>query len=229
MDSSFARASCGSILQPDFAAHFGLDAPTHDSARATTKATIDAVLGVYKSKPSIYENTTQMKDAGPEPSHEPATRGPSLTSRILRRLNRFAVVFCIGVGTTLAWQSYGDAARAMIATSSPQLGWLAPQTAQTTENTPGAAAAVSSETQELALSIGFVRQSLDQLALQIAAAQQLMDEKIAKVQTDQADVLQKLSAIAARPPAPPARKPAPVNPPSSASPQSLNPQNPPRP
>src|SRR5262249_8794700 len=37
--------------------------------------------------------------------------------------------FCIGVTATLAWQPYGDAARMMIASSSPQLGWLAPQPA----------------------------------------------------------------------------------------------------
>ena len=42
---------------------------------------------------------------------------PSLGKRVSRRLVRFLIVFSIGVGATLAWQSYGDAARAMIATS----------------------------------------------------------------------------------------------------------------
>jgi hypothetical protein len=37
------------------------------------------------------------------------------------QFNRF-----IGVGTTLGWQSYGHAAREIIANSSPKLGWLAP-------------------------------------------------------------------------------------------------------
>jgi hypothetical protein len=35
----------------------------------------------------------------------------------------------MGVTATLAWQSYGDAIREMIASSYPQIGWLAPQTA----------------------------------------------------------------------------------------------------
>jgi hypothetical protein len=44
-------------------------------------------------------------------------------------LARFLIAFCSGVAATLAWQSYGDAARRMIASSSPQVGWSAPQAA----------------------------------------------------------------------------------------------------
>ena len=42
---------------------------------------------------------------------------------------RFLIAFCVGVTATLAWQSYGDTAREMIASSYPQLDWLAPQAA----------------------------------------------------------------------------------------------------
>jgi len=42
---------------------------------------------------------------------------------------RFLIAFCSGVAATLAWQSYGDAARTMIASSSPQLDLSAPQAA----------------------------------------------------------------------------------------------------
>ena len=42
---------------------------------------------------------------------------------------RFLVGVCVGVAATLAWQSYGDVARAMVAGTLPQLGWLAPQAA----------------------------------------------------------------------------------------------------
>src|SRR6516164_4724379 len=68
-------------------------------------------------------------------------------------LARVLIVFCLGVATTLAWQSYGDAARAMIANSSPQLAWLAPQTAPVepaTAHVPAPAAAMP-ELQQLAL------------------------------------------------------------------------------
>jgi len=46
------------------------------------------------------------------------------------------MTFCIGVAATLAWQSYGDAARQMIANSHPQFGWLIPQRALTVQKAP---------------------------------------------------------------------------------------------
>jgi hypothetical protein len=57
---------------------------------------------------------------------EPLKERQSLGRRSSRRLIQFLVIFCIGVAATLAWQAYGDTARAMVASSSPQLGWLAP-------------------------------------------------------------------------------------------------------
>jgi hypothetical protein len=52
---------------------------------------------------------------------------PSRRRRVMLAAARFAATFLIGVAATLAWQPYGDAAREMIANSSQQLGWLAPQ------------------------------------------------------------------------------------------------------
>src|SRR5229473_7611947 len=65
---------------------------------------------------------------------------PSLRKRASRTLSRFLITFCIGVAATLAWQSYGDAAREMIANSHPQFGWLAPQGEPVTQNAPVAVA-----------------------------------------------------------------------------------------
>ena len=55
----------------------------------------------------------------------------------------------MGVAATLAWQSYGDATREMIASSYPQFGWLVPQTvgAETTSEIP--APVTTSDSQEL--------------------------------------------------------------------------------
>ena len=58
---------------------------------------------------------------------------PSLQRRSPPALTRFLITFCIGVAATLA---YGDAAREIIASSYPQLGWLAPQPAPTAQNAP---------------------------------------------------------------------------------------------
>src|SRR6516165_2949117 len=66
------------------------------------------------------------------------SKRPSLAGRSSRAVVRFLIAFCIGVAATLAWQSYGDAAREMIASSSPQLVWLAPQTAPAAPPAPAA-------------------------------------------------------------------------------------------
>jgi hypothetical protein len=55
----------------------------------------------------------------------PPSRGKQASSARARLL----IAFCGGVAVTLAWQSYGGAPRRVIANSSPQLGWSAPQTA----------------------------------------------------------------------------------------------------
>ena len=58
-----------------------------------------------------------------------ASTPSSLGKQTSFALARFLITFCSGVAATLAWQSYGDAARKMIASSSLQLGWSAPQAA----------------------------------------------------------------------------------------------------
>ena len=142
---------------------------------------------------------------------------PSLARRVLRRLARFLIVFCVGVGTILAWQSYGDAARAMIANSSPQLGWLAPQTAPVVPIAPAPAGAASSDVQQLAFGLAAVRQSVDLLTAQLAAGEGQVGADIAKLQADQQEILHKLSAGPPRPTAVPAHKPIQVAPPASPS------------
>src|SRR5690348_4426050 len=61
--------------------------------------------------------------------HSPGRKGDyaaSVRSRLGRRLfrsvTRFSVAVVIGVGATLAWQSYGDVAREMAVTRAPTLG-----------------------------------------------------------------------------------------------------------
>jgi hypothetical protein len=48
----------------------------------------------------------------------------SLTRRrASRAFVRYLVAICIGVAGTLAWQSYGEATKQIIATRAPELGW----------------------------------------------------------------------------------------------------------
>jgi hypothetical protein len=44
--------------------------------------------------------------------------------RMLRTLTRFSIAVLIGVGVTLGWQSYGDAAKEMVIARAPTLAWL---------------------------------------------------------------------------------------------------------
>ena len=137
------------------------------------------------------------------------SKRPPLRKRASRGLARFLITFCIGIAATLAWQSYGDAAREMIASSSPQLSWLAPQAApaQTPPNMVASAAPSPDQEQLKAMLLGLaaMRQRVDQLA---AGLEQTTHE-IAKLRAAQQEVLDKISEPPPRPAAAPTHKPVP--------------------
>jgi len=158
-------------------------------------------------------------------------RRPSLGRRASRGFTRFVIACAIGVGGTLAWQSYGDEARQKITDAFPQYAWLvppapsqAPPVAQSAPETVASAAAPSDLLQIKAISLGLanVQQTVDRLA----AGQQQMAGDIARLQAAEQDILQKVSAPPPRPApppapaAPPARRPVPLTtmPPSQATP-----------
>lgn len=60
----------------------------------------------------------------------PIFERPPRTRRASQALIRYVVAICIGIAATLAWQSYGEATKQIIATRAPQLGW-SPETQQT--------------------------------------------------------------------------------------------------
>jgi hypothetical protein len=84
--------------------------------------------------------------ARPHQNDQPASARPSIGRRIFRAIVRFFIAVLIGVGATLAWQSYGDEAREAIRTRAPSLVWLLP---------------VSTPKSDLAA----IRSSLEQLAV----------------------------------------------------------------
>jgi hypothetical protein len=122
--------------------------------------------GSLPVKPPIETPAVRLADLKNE--RFPSGR-PLLGKRALLALARFLITFCIGVGAALAWQSYGDEARGMIANSYPQLGWLALRPAPTAQNAPdaialAAPAAPSPDQQLNAMSLDAVRQSVDRIA-----------------------------------------------------------------
>jgi hypothetical protein len=137
---------------------------------------------------------------------------PSFGKRASRALVRFLITFCIGVATVLAWQSYGNAAREMIASSFPWLGWLAPQAEPIAQSAPAAPSPDQEQLKAMLFGLAGVRQRVDQIAAQIAAGQEQMTRDITtKLQAAEQDILDKITAppLPSSPTAAPARKPVP--------------------
>jgi len=113
----------------------------------------------------------------------------SSVKRALTALVRFLITFCIGVAATLAWQSYGDAARKMVANSYPQLGWLAPQTEPVAQNAPNVIALAASATPSpdqlqlnaMSLDLDTVRQSIDRIANNMATSQEQITRSVDRI------------------------------------------------
>src|SRR5215469_1701973 len=150
-------------------------------------------VSTWRTEP-LMDETSHWADS--KNDNFPSIR-PSRRKRARRVLARFLITLCIGVAGTLAWQSYGDTAREMIAKSSPQLSWLAPQAAaaqtppavQTSPNMVASAAPSPDQQQLKAMSLGIaaMRQSVDQL-------QNRMTNEITKLRAAQQEVLDKISA-----------------------------------
>ena len=125
---------------------------------------------------------------------------------------RFLITFCVGVFATLAWQSYGDAARERIANSYPQLGWLAlaPEAAvaQTAPATivPPITSPDQQEFKAMSSDLAALRQRVDQIA---AGQDRIARDITVKLQAAEQDILDKLSAPPPQQAAAPARKSVP--------------------
>jgi len=111
----------------------------------------------------------------------------------------FLIAVGIGIGGVLAWQAYGDAARQMIATAYPErLGWIAPpapttapapQIARDAESAPAPLASAAPPAPSLgeehlkamAADLAAMRQSVEQLAGQVAPGRRQASDEIAKL------------------------------------------------
>lgn len=142
---------------------------------------------------------------------------PSRAKRAARAFARFLITVGLGIGGTLAWQSYGDQARQMIATAYPQqLGWLVPSPAapaSVAQIAPAAAAPAPTaapsvdprQVKGILLNIAMVNDRVDQLATKLDFLQQQMAGEIAKLHASEQDILGRISSP---PSAAPAGRPA---------------------
>ncbi len=124
-----------------------------------------------------------------------ASDRPSIGRRMLRSLTRFSIAVLIGVGATLGWQSYGDAAKEMVIARAPTLAWLL----SISMTKPPVASATSPDLVQqlapLALNLDVVRRAVEQLA----AKQEQMAQNITALQAVEEDIRQKVSST---PPSP---------------------------
>jgi hypothetical protein len=147
---------------------------------------------------------------------------------------RYLVAICIGVAATLAWQSYGDAAKQIIATRAPELGWSPDakqmiaswtlgwtkppagsekQALPVAQIAPSAPSIDAEKVQQLTQSLAVLRQTVEQLA----AGQDQMTRVIGRLESAVTELIVKIPEPPPQPPAAPARKPTPA-PPSSRTP-----------
>jgi hypothetical protein len=148
-----------------------------------------------------------------------ASDRPSIGRRMLRSLTRFSIAALIGVGATLGWQSYGDAAKEMVIARAPMLAWLL---SISTTKPPVAAKTSPDPMQKLApmaSNLDVVRRSVEQLA----AKQEQMAQNIAALRNEE-NVRQRTSST---PPAPaPAQQAASIPQPKPPQPK-IDPRLPP--
>ena len=146
----------------------------------------DERIGERPMKPSI---------SSPRPSDRVARVRPSIGRRIFRTLTRFSIAVLIGIGATLAWQSYGDAAREIVVARAPSLAWLL---YVSTTKSPAVATASPGPAQQLeplASNLDVVRRSVEQLA----AKQEQMAQNMATLQAVEEDIRQKMSSSPSQP------------------------------
>ena len=127
-----------------------------------------------------------------------------LSKRRVRALGRFFIAIIIGVGATLAWQSYGgEMVRAWV----PSLGWLLPASLT---------AELQTQVKPVALDLAIMRRSVEQLASnqdQLARKQDQMAQAFAILQSAVRDINQNILALA--PLAPKAAHIVPAKPPQT--------------
>ena len=169
-----------------------------------------------ESPPMAPRYYTSARYTGFERRHLADSR-PSIGKRAFRTVARFSFAVLIGVGTTLAWQSYGDEAKAMVTAWAPSLRSLLPVSTLEPAAAPATLPQLVQQLKPMALDLAIVRRSLEQLAAnqdQLAAKQVQMTQNVATLQEVEQDIKQEISAL----PSPHAVHAPPRKPTSSTAP-----------
>jgi len=146
-------------------------------------------------------------------NHRFATAKPSTGKRMLRTIARFCLAVAIGVGGTLAWQAYGDQAKAVVRSRAPSLAWLLPAATVAPPAATVTLPQLAEQLKSVSLDLVVVRRALEQIAAksdQLAARQVETAQNVATLRDIEQDVDQRIAAALAAPAphAPPHRPPA---------------------
>jgi len=168
----------------------------------SSSAQAELYAGVSSVRPPV--EAPALRPADLKKDRFPNDR-PSLRKRVSRALSRLLVTFCAGVAATLAWQSYGDAARYIVASLSPQLGWLAPQAEPVAQNAPdmvvpAAPAAPSLDQQQLtamSLRLDAMQQSVDRIATTQDQMTRSVDRIAPNIDGDHEQITRSINKISA--------------------------------
>jgi cell pole-organizing protein PopZ len=120
----------------------------------------------------------------------------SIGRRISRAFVRYSIVLSIGIGATLAWQSYRDEAIELVRTKIPSVAWLLPISTAQPALDAIPSAEVAQQLKPMADDLAIVRRSAEQLATkveQLSAKQDQMAENFATLQSVEQEV-KKLSS-----------------------------------
>jgi hypothetical protein len=178
--------------------------------------------------------------------HRPVAIENGMKRRGSRGFARYLVAILIGVAATLAWQSYSDAAKQVIATNAPELGWSPEakqmiagwvqqrtkpaadsekQVASVAQTAPVTPSLDPEQVQRMTRDLATLRLTVEQLA----TGQDQVTREIAKLEAADVEILAKITP-APPPPRPltaPARKPTLIAPPTAQAP--IPPRLPPHP
>jgi hypothetical protein len=134
---------------------------------------------IHRPRPGALRPPSGLK-------YEPVARS-SITRRTIRAFGRIVIAIAIGVGATLAWQSYGGE---MVRAWAPSLGWLSPASP---------VAELQAQVKPVALDLAITRRSVEQLAGsqdQLARKQDQMTQAFATLQSAVRDINQNILAVA---------------------------------
>lgn len=145
------------------------------------------------------------------PPRPTTMKRPSVANRMIRSASRFCAAVLIGVGLTLAWQSYPDEIYAAVTAWVPPMAGLLPAPSSTKAAEPAVSAEMAQQIKLIAVDLAIVRRSVGQLATnqdQFAAKQEQISQNLATLQQVEQDVRQQvLSPPAPKVAHPPARNP----------------------